>query len=217
MKPKLRPRLFTLIELLVVIAIIAMLASLLLPSLSKARSKAQQAKCMSQLKQQGTAFALYADDSDGWWPSLVRDGRWWFITLGPYASLDPEKGDGLRQIMNTIFWCPDWKPVGTDKTLVGYGMNYNIPPLSNGLTDVSNGIYPRSDRSPGPELQALTADSGDWHLSNWVFAFNTTSNAYKFDSLRHQLGANINYCDLHVDWQSHSDIVRNAQKLYKGQ
>ncbi len=59
---------FTLIELLVVIAIISILAGLLLPTLSRAKAKAHRIACISNLKQVGLSFRMWADDNESRYP-----------------------------------------------------------------------------------------------------------------------------------------------------
>ncbi len=79
---------FTLIELLVVIAIIAILAAILFPVFARAREKARQASCQSNLKQIGTAAVMYATDYDGTYPPYYvnTQAALWVDKCMPYVK-----------------------------------------------------------------------------------------------------------------------------------
>jgi prepilin-type N-terminal cleavage/methylation domain-containing protein/prepilin-type processing-associated H-X9-DG protein len=78
---------FTLIELLVVIAIIAILASMLLPSLSKAKESARRISCVNDGRQLGLSAMMFADDHDGQLPP--RAAPFWPDSLKEYYK-DPK-------------------------------------------------------------------------------------------------------------------------------
>ena len=139
---------FTLIELLVVVAIIAILAALLLPALSKAREKARQAACLSNLKQMGLALILYVQDNDDRFPwgstNSRNTGQWW-----------AELNDYLRN--NKVFKCPSDRTGAYSYQYLSYAYNrYGMDKSAGpGTTEF------KLSRVKQPSLRIFVTDRGD--------------------------------------------------------
>jgi len=127
---------FTLIELLVVIAIIAILAAILFPVFAKAREKARQTSCTSNLKQLGLGFIQYVQDYDEKYP---QTGNTWPTTIYSY-----EKSTG-------VYKCPDDSTQGTPGTnsAVSYFANNQVLGNSDAL-----------ESAPASTVLAFDADTG---------------------------------------------------------
>lgn len=189
----LRRKGFTLIELLVVIAIIAILAAILFPVFARAREKARQTSCLSNLKQLGLAFMSYTQDYDERMPLAPDAGalssHWWHHSLVPYIRNEQ------------IYKCP------SDNTLT-YAYGYNYRHLR---TNASTGAGISIAQIDRPAERYMMMD-GRTRLVYCVFCWPNPENEGPngdnwYIRARHNDGANVAFCDGHAKWLSNTTIV----------
>jgi prepilin-type N-terminal cleavage/methylation domain-containing protein/prepilin-type processing-associated H-X9-DG protein len=186
---------FTLIELLVVIAIIAILAAILFPVFARAREKARQTSCLSNIKQIGLGYLMYMQDYD---EVAVRH-----LTYGPPNQMWPQLI--TPYIANYQIWnCPSRpSPAAFDGSYetaatVGYGQNY-----------LCNGHYYNHTLSmvKYPAETAILADGGahcQWYTGYYRHAIPDNV-YYGIDGTRtlkgqHNDGNNFCFYDGHAKW-----------------
>ncbi len=198
-----RRRGFTLIELLVVIAIIAILAAILFPVFARAREKARQTTCLSNVKQITLAGLMYASDWDGHMP-YHHSG---YGTNGLFESLDP-------YIKNAQIWlCPSSSDRVPDNHYGRQYYDYQARAASQGPT------Y-KFDQYQTPAETAWLFEASNAYLNlNRTYTivmcpFCNDSATYRIGS-RHNEGSNLGYIDGHAKWAS-TDSLRDGYLLYAG-
>lgn len=210
---------FTLVELLVVIGIIGLLVAILLPALGKARAQAQTLKCLSNLRQMGIAFTMYANAQKGYLPyptTTFGESAMWYSAVDPYLTKvigDAQRtGVAATRSYATYKQCPVYDTFDGNRSGAAqdttkefartYKMNsmlrHNNPYGPAKITEV-----PRSSEfvmlGDGVSLDQVGPiesqyDSGQFSME----VDNITSGQQTWPALRHKGGGNILFVDGHA-------------------
>ncbi len=210
---KLRPSGFTLIELLVVISIIAILAAILFPVFAKARNKAHQTQCLSNIKQIGLAFQMYVNDYGEMLPNVYNWTYGWYTVTSPpltkmwMADLVNKLNPYIRN--DNLWYCPKdpWaRPPGEDwddgVVSYSYCIQWNSTPNGGGSFG-EDPLCPKAGWGGSfigmqPSQQCLMIDNG--------LTLDPSSNPDDYET-PHAGGTGSNI----VFWDGHAKLIPASQ------
>ena len=213
-----RRRAFTLIELLVVIAVIAVLMAILMPALTRAREQGKRAVCLSNVKQFGLAWVMYADEND----QKIVNACTVENTEGHLDSEEPcwvyfhNDWDTTEQRIEGIRNGAMWPYIGQLKIykcptgIRGEVNTYAIVDAMNGAMGSTaigapRAIYIRRRtqiKRPGERM--VFVDEGKTSVQSWTIFYNVAS-WWDAPPVRHGDGTNFSFADGHAEYWKWQD------------
>lgn len=208
---------FTLIELLVVIAIIAILAAILFPVFARAREKARQTSCLSNVKQIALGVVMYVSDYDGRYPQsfyysltgICDDKVFWPLVVDPYVKSGTVRTSSGH---STGIWkCPSMATVANwyCGAYTDYGMNNSLFGLVDSRID-----RPAETIMLGESWisHATAPDNHEgWYIWSSAYADDPTHTPGYYAGLgtryAHNGMANWGFCDGHAKSEGETNML----------